>query len=126
MYSSYCLFIFAHIVYSYLHTHVSFLLGEWVYKLFMHQACVYETKSQYVKSHSMLTEVVAKLYADGLITQQLKEAIESYQVKITTKEHFLAYYICRTISMSYDAMTTSPVESMNNHTKHKAKVCSCI
>ena len=102
------------------------LLGEWLYKLFMHQACVYETKSQYIKSHYILTEVVAKLYADGLITQQLKEAIESYQVKITTKEHFLAYYIRRTISMSYDAMTTSPVESMNNHTKHKAKVWSCI
>jgi hypothetical protein len=102
------------------------LLGEWLYKLFMHQACVYETKSQYMKSHSILTEVVAKLYADELITQQLKEAIESYQVKITTKEHFLAYYIRRTISMSYDAMTTSPVESMNNHTKHKAKVWSCI
>ena len=89
----------------------------------MHQACVYENKSQYMKSHSILTDVIAKLYADGFITQDLKEAIETYQVKISTKEHFLANYIRRTISMSYDAMTTSLVESMNNHTKHEAKVC---
>lgn len=84
----------------------------------MHQACVYENQSQYIKSHSILTEVISKMYADRLITQELKEAIETYQVKISTKEHFLAYYIHRKIIMSYDAMTTSPVESMNNHTKH--------
>jgi hypothetical protein len=88
----------------------------------MHQACVYENKSQYVKSHSILTDVIAKVYANGSITQQLKESIERYQVKISTKEEFLAYYIRRKISMSYDAMTTSPVESVNNHTKHQAKV----
>jgi len=88
----------------------------------MHQACVFESKSQYVKSHSTLTEVIGKMYADGFISQELKEAIETYQVKISSKEHFLANYIRRTISMSYDAMTTSPVESMNNHTKHGAKV----
>jgi hypothetical protein len=87
---------------------------------------VYENKSQYVKSHLTLTEVIAKVYADGVITQELKDAIETYQVKISTKEHFLANYIRRTIVMSYDAMTTSPVESMNNHTKHEAKVGLCI
>ena len=93
-----------------------------MYKLFMHQACVYEKKSQYVKSHSILTDVIAMVYVNGFIAQQLKEAIERYQVKISTKEDFLAYYIRRTVSMSYDAMTTSPVESVNNHTKHQAKV----
>lgn len=75
-----------------------------------------------MKSHSILTDVIAKVYANGLITQQLKEAIERYQVKMSTKEDFLAYYIRRTVIMSYDAMTTSPVESVNNHTKHQAKV----
>jgi len=110
-------------MFIHINTHSPFLLsGEWVYKLFMHQACVYENKSQYVKSHSTLTDVIAKVYADGLITQQLKEAIERYQVKMSTKEDFLAYYIRRTVIMSYDAMTTSPVESVNNHTKHHAKV----
>ncbi len=63
----------------------SFFTGEWIYKLFMHQACVFENKSQYVKSHSTLTEVIAKMYADGFITQELKEAIETYQVKSQAK-----------------------------------------
>jgi len=84
--------------------------------------CTYTNQMNYVKSHSILTDVIAKLYSNGLITQQLKEAIERYQFKISTKEDFLAYYIRRTISMSYDAMTTSPVESVNKHTKHQAKV----
>ncbi len=53
-------------------------------------------------------------------------ATKAYQVKISTKEHFLANYIRRTKSMSYDAMTTSPVESMNIHTKHEAKVGLCV
>ena len=110
-------------VYEHPRTHFSFISGEWIYKLFMHQACVYENKLQYVKSHSILNEVIAKVYADGLITQELKEAIETYQVKMSTKEDFLANCIRKTITISYDAMTTSPVESMNNHTKHEAKVC---
>jgi hypothetical protein len=92
----------------------------------MHQAYVFENKSKYVKSHSTLTEVIGKMYADGFITQEIKEAIEAYQVKISNKEHFLENYIRRTISTSYDAMTTSPVESMNNHTKHGAKVGLCV
>ena len=45
----------------------------------MHQACVYENKYQYVKSHSTLTEVIAKVYAGGFITQELKEAIETLE-----------------------------------------------
>ena len=48
----------------------------------------------------------------GIHGWDIKEAIETYQMKISTKEHFLANYIRRTISMSYDAMTTSPVESL--------------
>ena len=34
-----------------------------------------------MKSHSILTDVIAKVYADGFITQDLTEAIETYQVK---------------------------------------------
>ena len=34
--------------------------GDWLYMLFMHQACIYETKQQYVKSNKILTAVIAK------------------------------------------------------------------
>ncbi len=38
------------------------------------------------------------------------------------KERYLAFWILKSVSMTYDAMTTSPVESMNRNIKHKSKV----
>ncbi len=56
----------------------------------MNQACVYESQIQYRKSNDILTNVVQRLYSDNVnvISQQLKEAIENYQVKITGKRHY--------------------------------------
>lgn len=99
--------------------------AEWLYKIFMSQACVYESQIQYRKSNEILTNVVQRLYSDNAINQQLKEAIEKYQVKITGKQQYFAFYCRKTIPMSFDAMTTSPVESVNNHIKHNAGVC-CV
>ena len=94
--------------------------------MFISQACVYESQIQYTKSNEILTNVVQRLYSDTVINQQLKEAIEKYQVKMTCKEQYFAFYRRKTIPMSFDAMTTSPVESVNNHMKHNAGVCSDI
>ncbi len=52
----------------------------------------------------------------------MDKAIENYQVKITGKQNFFAYYVRKSIPMSFNAMTTSPVESENNHIKHHGKV----
>ena len=92
------------------------------YRVFISQACVYESQIQYRKSNEILTNVVRGLYTDNVINQQLKEAIETYQVKITGKQRYFAFYCRKTIPMSFDAMTTSPVESVNNHMKHNAGV----
>lgn len=46
------------------------------------------------------------------------EAIMSLQETIKSKEQYLAYYRRIGISMCLEAMTTSPVESMNDVTKH--------
>jgi hypothetical protein len=48
---------------------------------------------------------------------------ESKQLKIfsvpgSKKETYLVFYAWKTISMSFDAMTTSPVESMNSPIKN--------
>ncbi len=42
----------------------------------MNQACVYENQRQYSKANETLTELLAELFADGVITQELKEAVE--------------------------------------------------
>jgi hypothetical protein len=78
--------------------------GDWLYMLFMHQACVYETKHQYVKSNEILTTVIKEAYQNDRISDILKEGIEAFQVKINLKQEYLAYYLQKNIHNCYDAM----------------------
>ena len=88
----------------------------------MDQACVFENQHQYARSNHVLTEVISRLLEDGSICQKTKDAIETFQSKMSGKERYLAFWIRKSVSMTYDAMTTSPVESMNRNIKHKSKV----
>jgi len=56
------------------------------------------------------------------LTAEQHEAFAALQLKITEKERYFSYYIRKEISMTFDAMTTSPVESMNSHLKKVKKV----
>ena len=94
---------------------------EWLYKLFMHQACVFENKYQYDMSNKILTNVISDAFTKGHIKQPLKEAIKAFQIKLNNKRRYLAFYIRKTIHNCYDAMTTSPCESMNSCIKHSLK-----
>jgi hypothetical protein len=60
-----------------------FSTGDWLYMLFMHQACVYETKHQYVKSNEILITVIKEAYQNDRISDILKEGIEVFWVKIS-------------------------------------------
>ena len=88
----------------------------------MDQACVFENKHQYARSNGVLTDVISGLLEDGSISQKTKDAIEPFQSKMSGKERYLAFWIRKSVCMMYDAMTTSPVESMNRNIKHKSKV----
>jgi hypothetical protein len=44
-------------------------------------------------------------------------AIQQFQIVIKEKECYLAFCVHSKIAMSFDAMTTSPVESMNSSLK---------
>jgi len=81
--------------------------GEWLYKLFMHQSCVFENQEQYRKSHLILTKVVQDAFEKGVIDQALKDVIEIFQTKIATKEIYLAHWVRKERQNCYDAMTTS-------------------
>ncbi len=63
---------------------------DWLYMLFMHQSCVYETKHQYVKSNEILNTVIKEGYQNDRISDILKEGIEAFQVKIKLKQEYLA------------------------------------
>ena len=56
----------------------------------------------------------------------MKEAIEAFQIKLNNKRRCLAFYIRKSIHNCYDAMTTSPCESMNRHIKHTSKATTRI
>jgi hypothetical protein len=95
--------------------------GDWLYMLFMHQACVYKTKQQYMKSNEILTAVIKEAHLNCRINDILKDAIQAFQVKMHVKQEYLAYYVQKHKHNYNDAMTTSPVESINCHIKHRSK-----
>jgi hypothetical protein len=54
---------------------------NWLYRLFMDQACMFENQYQYAKSNAVITDVITRLLQDGLINQKTKDAIETFQSK---------------------------------------------
>jgi hypothetical protein len=50
-------------------------------------------------------------------SQECINAIQQFQIVIKENECYLAFYVHLKISMSFNAMTTSPVESMNSSLK---------
>ncbi len=95
---------------------------KWLYRLFMDQACVFENQYQYAKSHAVLTDVITRLLQDGLINQKTKDAIETFQSKMSAKKRYLVFWVRKSVCMTYNAMTTSPVKSINRNIKHTSKV----
>jgi hypothetical protein len=76
--------------------------GDRLYMLFMHQACVYKTKQQYVKSNEILTAVVKEALLNCRINDTLKDAIQAFQVKMNVKQEYLVYYVQKHIHNCYD------------------------
>jgi hypothetical protein len=87
----------------------------------MHQACVFENKEQYNKSNQILSTIISDAFRLGTVNQVLKDTIEAFQVKLLVKESYLANWVRKQIHNSYDAITKSPVESVNCHIKHRIK-----
>jgi len=52
------------------------------------------------------------------LSEECIKAIEKFQCAMIEKKPYLAFHLRKTISMSFDAMTTSPVESMNSSIKN--------
>jgi hypothetical protein len=89
----------------------------------MHQACIFENKAQYEKANNILTSVIKEALKKRYIGKGLYEAISQFQVlQLNEKESYLAYWARKSVTVSFDAMTTSPLESINCHIKHKSKV----
>jgi hypothetical protein len=66
----------------------------------------------------ILTEMLSSPWCQDVLSTDCIKAIEKFQCTMIEKETCLAFYLRKTISMSFDAMTTSPVESMNSSIKN--------
>ncbi len=53
-----------------------------------------------------------------VLSKDCIKAIEKFQCSMIDKDTYLAFYVWKTISMSFDAMNTLPVESMNSSIKN--------
>jgi hypothetical protein len=87
----------------------------------MHRACVFENKEQYDKAGKILTAVLQMALEKNHITREQYDAFDAFQSKLAEKERYLAYHVRKHIPMTFDAMTTSPVESVNSHMKNISK-----
>jgi hypothetical protein len=88
----------------------------------MHQACVFDYQAQYENANSILTSIINEAKSKRHISKGLYEAFSKLQLQVHNKQSYLAYWIRKSITISFDAMTTSPMESINWHIKHKSKV----
>jgi hypothetical protein len=88
----------------------------------MHQACVFENQAQYKKANNILTSVVKEALKKCHISKGFYEAISQFQVHLNEKQSYLTYLARKSVTMSFDTITTSPMESINCHIKHKSKV----
>jgi hypothetical protein len=79
--------------------------------------CVYRTKEQYDRSHELLSKMLVSDMCTKTLSSERINAIQQFQIVVKEKECYLAFYVRSKISMSFDAMTTSPVASMNSSLK---------
>ena len=95
-----------------------------MYGIFQHQACVYRTKAQYDRTNLILTEMLSSPLCQDVLSNDCFKAIETFQCSMIKKVTYLAFNVRKIISVSFDAVTTSPVESFNSSTKNGMGVTS--
>jgi hypothetical protein len=66
----------------------------------------------------ILTEMLSSPLCQDVLSYDCIKAIENFQCFMIKKETYLAFYVWKTISMSSDATTRSPVKSMNSSIKN--------
>jgi len=99
-----------------------FLLAKYIYGVFQYQTCIYRSKEQYDRSHQIFTDMMLSPMCMNVLSNECRKAIEKFQMNIKEKENYLAVYVRVKVPLSFNAMTTSPVESMNSTIKRNMGV----
>jgi hypothetical protein len=72
----------------------------------------------------ILAETLSLPLCQDVLSNDCIKATEKFQCSVIKKETYLSFYVRKTISMSLDAMTTSPVEFINSYIKNGMGVTS--
>ena len=80
--------------------------------------CEHEKKEEYDRSNEILTEILIDRETVNAVGEKCVEAMKALQLNLKGKERYLAHYRRMKLTLCLDAMTTSPVESMNELTEH--------
>jgi hypothetical protein len=102
---------------------ISLHAGDWIYQLFMHHACVF---IKHNTANIVQTPIINEAKSKCHLSKGLYEAFFKFQLQVHKKQPYLANWVRKSIIMSFDAMTTSPVESINCHIKYKSKVSAAL
>jgi len=97
---------------------LNYSLASYLCTIFQYQTCVYQTKDQHDRSHEILSEMLKSNWCKDSLSDECIHMIDKFQTSMKEKENYLAFHVWLKISMSFDAMTTSPVESMNSALKN--------
>ncbi len=81
-------------------------------------------KIQYDRSNEILFEMSKSKRCKDSLSDECIHMIDKFQTSMKEKENFLAFYVRSKISMTFDAMTSSPVESMNSALKNGMEINS--
>ena len=110
--------ILNYIITNSIYVFFSWTKAKYVYSVFQHQSCVYRTKAQYDRSNVLLTDMSSSSLCCDVLSADCIKAIENIQMTMVDKEKYLAFHAHVQIPISFDAITTSPVESMNSSLKN--------
>ncbi len=97
-------------------------IAMYVHGILQHQTCVNQTKAQYERSNMILTKMLSSPLCQDVLSNDCIKAIQKFQCSRTKKVQYLEFYVCKNISMSFDTMTTSPVQSVNSSIKNRMGV----
>jgi hypothetical protein len=68
-------------------TYFFMIKAIYIYGIFQHQACVYQTKAQYDRSNMILTEMLSSSLCQDVLSNDCTKAIEKFSVPLSKKEH---------------------------------------
>ena len=65
--------------------HISLYARDWIFQLFLHQACAFENQEQYNMANSILTTIIKEAFSKRHINKGLYKAFPKFQLQLHDK-----------------------------------------